>query len=126
MSEPNTSEPLHSSCTRQVILVVGSVSLVGVAEHIDGDAADRRQEHLKVRARHEFGKHAGGLFEQNAAQRIFRCIETFGDTGQIPTGSTAILVTPTLPLAWTMSLSTLMRPARILRPAFRADRAGPW
>ena len=84
MSEPNTSEPLHSSCTRQVILVRWSGSLVDVAEQIDRDAADRRQEHLQVGPRHQLGKHAGGLLEQCAAQIVLGGAEALGDARQVP------------------------------------------
>ena len=62
MSEPNTSDPLHSSCTRQVIACADR-ELFHVAEQIDGRAPDRRQEHLQIEPGHELRKHAGGLLE---------------------------------------------------------------
>ena len=55
-----------------------------VAEQIDGDAADRRQEHAKVRPRHQLGEHAGGLLEQAPPQRILGGAEALRDAGQIP------------------------------------------
>ena len=58
MSEPNTSEPLHSSCTRQATLVVGAAELRDVAEEIERHAADRRQEHVQIGPRDELGKHS--------------------------------------------------------------------
>ncbi len=84
MSEPNTSEPLHSSWTRQVILVLGSASLFDVTKQINRRAADRRQEDLKVGPRDQFGEHAGGLFKQSAPQPRFGRTEALGDAGQIP------------------------------------------
>ena len=55
-----------------------------VAEQVDGDAADRRQEHAKVGPRHQLGEHAGGLLEQAPPQRGFGGAEALRDTGQIP------------------------------------------
>ena len=37
-----------------------------------------------IRPRHQFGKHAGGLLEQRAAQHGFGAAEALGDAGQIP------------------------------------------
>ena len=58
--------------------------LVDVAEHVDGRAADRRQEHLEVAARDELGEHARRVLEQRAAQDRFGAPEARGDAGQIP------------------------------------------
>ena len=68
MSEPNTSEPLHSSCTRQASVRARVGERRGVAEDVERGAADRRQEDREVRPRHQLGKHAAGLLEQRAAQ----------------------------------------------------------
>ena len=56
----------------------------GVAEDIERDAADRRQEHLQVGARDEFREHAAGLLEQGAAQLALADAEALGDAGQVP------------------------------------------
>ncbi len=55
-----------------------------IAEQIDRGAADRRQEHMKVGPRHQFGKHAGGLLEQLPAQVVFGGGEARGKSRQIP------------------------------------------
>ena len=39
---------------------------------------------MHVRARDQFGEHAGGLFKQRAAQRRLRAAEALGNAGQIP------------------------------------------
>ena len=84
MSEPNTSEPLHSSCTRQVMRASRIGEARHVAEHVDRDAADRRQEHVQVGPRHELREHAAGLLEQRAAQLVSLDVEALRDAGQIP------------------------------------------
>ena len=55
-----------------------------VAEQIRGDAADRRQEHLQVRAGHQFRKHAAGLLEQRPAQIVLGGREALRHARQIP------------------------------------------
>ncbi len=55
-----------------------------IAEDVERDAADRRQEHREVRTRDQLRIHAAGLLEQRAAQRVFLHAETFRDAGQIP------------------------------------------
>src|SRR4029079_11228262 len=44
----------------------------------------RRQEHAKVRARYQFGKHAGGLVEEVSAQRGLGGAEALGNSWQMP------------------------------------------
>ena len=84
MSEPNTSEPLHSSCTRAVSVIAGIGQIVRIAEDVDGLAADRRQEHLEVAARDQLGVHAAGFLEQRPAQVGLGAAEALGDAGQVP------------------------------------------
>ena len=84
MSEPNTSEPLHSSWTRQAITVPGSAMLLDLAEEVDRHAADRRQQDLDVGPGHELGEHPPGLLEQGAPQIGFGDAETGGQPGQMP------------------------------------------
>ena len=84
MSEPNTSEPLHSSCTRQVKRARRVGDRGRIAEDVERDAADRRQEDRQVRPRHQLGIHAAGLLEQSAAQLVLADAEALGDAGQIP------------------------------------------
>ena len=55
-----------------------------VAEQIGRGAADRRQENLQVGPRHQFRKHAGGLFEQLPAQVVLGGAEALGDARQVP------------------------------------------
>ena len=55
-----------------------------IAEHVDGGAADRRQEHLQVRPGHELGEHAGGLLEQRAAQLGLAGRKALRKAGQVP------------------------------------------
>ena len=55
-----------------------------VAEQVGGDAADRRQKHLEIRACHQFGKHAAGLFEQGAAQIVLGGGKALRHAGQVP------------------------------------------
>ncbi|MGY3105616.1 hypothetical protein ACVWW7_002243 [Bradyrhizobium sp. LM6.9] len=55
-----------------------------VAEHVDRCAADRRQKHLHVRPRHQFGEHAGSLLEQRAPQLGLVGRKAFRKAGQIP------------------------------------------
>ncbi len=64
---------------------VALVADVGrVAEHVEGDPADRWQEDLQVRPGDELGIHAAGLFEECAAKlRLFH-LEALGDARQIP------------------------------------------
>ena len=77
---------------RAVALVVhaagdrrGGIGELGdVAEHVDRDAADRRQEHVQVGPRHELGEHAGRLLEQSAAQARLGGVEALGDARQMP------------------------------------------
>ena len=84
MSEPNTSEPLHSSCTRQVRVRLAVGDRRWIAEDVERDAADRRQEHRQIGPRHQFRIHAAGLLEQSVAQFVFADVEALGDAGQIP------------------------------------------
>ena len=62
----------------------GITQVAAIAEDVDGLPADRRQEHLQVRARDEFGIHATGLFEQHAAQIGFAATESVRNPGQMP------------------------------------------
>ena len=66
------SRTRRSRCTRRArarsAAPSGSARCADVAEHVDGLAADRRQEHLEVAARDQLGEHAAGLLEQRAAQ----------------------------------------------------------
>src|SRR6516225_5850234 len=55
-----------------------------VSEQIGRRPADRRQEHLQVGPRHQFRKHAGGLFEQLPAQIVFGGREPLRQARQIP------------------------------------------
>ena len=57
-----------------------------VTEQVDGGAADRRQEHVQVGARHQLGEHAAGLLEQGAAEIGHGNAETARDAGQVPDG----------------------------------------
>ena len=84
MSEPKTSEPLHSSCTRTVSGLVAIGDRGDVAEHVQRHAADRRQEHVEIAARHQLGEHAAGVLEQRAAQVGLGAAEAPRDAGQVP------------------------------------------
>ena len=55
-----------------------------VAEQIDGDTADRRQEYAQIGPRHKFGEHSGGLIEQVSAQRSLCGAEALRNSRQIP------------------------------------------
>ncbi len=55
-----------------------------IAEKIDRDAADRRQEDLEIGPRHQLRKHAARELEEAAAQIGFGDGEALGDAGQIP------------------------------------------
>ena len=46
-----------------------------VADHVDRDVADGRQEHAHVGPGDELGEHAAGLLEQGAAQFALRAAE---------------------------------------------------
>ena len=52
---------------------VGIGEIARIAEHVDGLAADRRQEHFEIAARDELREHAAGLLEQRAPQIGSRC-----------------------------------------------------
>ena len=84
MSEPKTSEPLHSSCTRAVSVTVGIGEVARIAEDVHRLPADRRQEHLEVAARDELRIHAARLLEQRTAQVRLDAPEAPGDAGQPP------------------------------------------
>ena len=55
-----------------------------LAETVDGDAADRRQEDLKVGPGDHFREHATGFLEQRAAQVVLVDRATLGHAGQVP------------------------------------------
>ncbi|SPA51561.1 conserved hypothetical protein [Cupriavidus taiwanensis] len=63
---------------------LGLAQLADIAEEIQRHAADRRQENLKVRPRHQLREHAAGLLEQAAAQHAFLDAEAGRHAGQIP------------------------------------------
>ena len=50
------------------VAAIRAAQLGHVAEEVERAAADRRQEDLEVRPRHQFGIHAAGLLVQAAAQ----------------------------------------------------------
>ena len=97
MSEPNTSEPLHSSCTRHATRVPGSPSRSGRRRN---RASCRRSAAGKpqVRPRHQLREHAAGLLEQIAPQRALMP-KRRASPGRCQTGSMAALVTRTSPFA---------------------------
>jgi hypothetical protein len=55
-----------------------------IAENVDRDAADRRQEHRQIGPGDKLGIHAAGLLEQRAAQLVLGHAEAFRDARQIP------------------------------------------
>ncbi|SPA42945.1 conserved protein of unknown function [Cupriavidus taiwanensis] len=63
---------------------LGLAQLADIAEEIQRHAADRRQENLQVRPRHQFREHAAGLLEQAAAQHAFLDAEAGRHAGQVP------------------------------------------
>ncbi|CCD99338.1 hypothetical protein BRAS3809_2590011 [Bradyrhizobium sp. STM 3809] len=71
---------MHATCD----LGPGIIQLGDVAEQIDRGAADRRQEDLQVRPRHQLRIHAAGLLEQATTQIGLAGAEARGDTRQVP------------------------------------------
>mmetsp|Transcript_11965 Transcript_11965/g.21204 ORF Transcript_11965/g.21204 Transcript_11965/m.21204 type:complete len:242 (-) Transcript_11965:200-925(-) len=56
------------------------------APHVDCEAADRREEGVEVRARHELRVHHIGLLEERLAKRSLRASEALGDAREVPHG----------------------------------------
>ena len=77
---------------RAIALVMHAAGYLGgvvrqfadVAEQIGRRAADRREKNLQIRPRHQFRKHARGLFEQLPAQIVFGGRKALGQARQIP------------------------------------------
>src|SRR5215831_13231408 len=60
------------------------VQFLDLAKEINCRSPDWRQKDLHIGARHQFGKHPRGLFEQDAAQVGFHRTEAFGNAGEVP------------------------------------------
>ena len=111
MSEPNTSEPLHSSCTRQVIW-----------RAVVGEAWPRRRTGRPWCRRSAAGTPAGRAASPapGTCRRSARTARGASSVSVVPnrsampgrchTGSIAILTTETLPLACT-TVPSLLQPA---------------
>ena len=97
MSEPNTSEPLHSSCTRQASVRSGSREPADVAEHVDGLAADRRQEDLEIGRVTSSGNMPPVCSNRWRRRLVSPMPQRSATPGRYQTGSSATLVQLTSP-----------------------------
>ena len=83
-----------------------------VADHVDGGAADRRQEHLEIAPGDELGEHARRVLEQRAPQVGLGAAEPRSDARQVPDGLDRGLVTTSIaPPSRRIFPSTFERPA---------------
>jgi hypothetical protein len=100
MSEPNTSEPLHSSCAAGDLRVrVGE--LADVTEQVDRDAADRRRT-LHRSSRVTSSEQCRRSARTGARRSPMSVVpKRSAIPGRYQTGSMATLVTETLALACT-------------------------
>ena len=84
ISDPNTSDPLHSSCTPASDRRPGACRGADVTEPVHGNAADGRQEYLEVGPGHELGIHSARFLEQHPPEIGFLDPEALRDPRQVP------------------------------------------
>ena len=121
---PNTSEPLHSSCTRHAILQAGSPSAVTSPNRYTVWPPIGGRNTLRS-AGDQLGEHAAGLLEQMAAQVGLGRAAARRPPGSHHTGSIATLVQVTSPVAVTTRPSGSSSSSRGSRAGARARSGRP-